>query len=335
MPEPTHKKLRVVKLLEILQQDTDSEHPLATNSLLQRLAELGYTADRRTVARDIEILNAQGYEVMQAKDGKQNAYYIEDRSFSLPELKILIDAVQAASFITDKKSDDLIRKIAALGGSHQAEILTGNIVHFNTRKHTNEHIYYNVSILEEAIRNKLKATFRYFDLDENLNKVYRKDGAVYKTEPIALVFNNDNYYLMTYDPSADNNVRNYRIDRMDSVEILNEKICKEAKAKIRTVSRYTEQVFRMYGGRTEKVTLLFDKKLISTVYDKFGEKTKIKKIDEQYQAVVEVQISPTFWSWVATFKGQMKIAEPAEINAEYRAWIEQLQKNNKLMFVFL
>ena len=116
---------------------------------------------------------------MQVKDGKQNAYYIEDRSFSLPELKILIDAVQAASFITDKKSDDLIRKIAALGGSHQAEILTGNIVHFNTRKHTNEHIYYNVSLLEEAIRNKQKAAFRYFDLDEKLNKVYRRNGAVY------------------------------------------------------------------------------------------------------------------------------------------------------------
>ena len=320
MPEPTHKKLRVVKLLEILQQDTDSEHPLATNSLLQRLAELGYTADRRTVARDIEILNAQGYEVMQVKDGKQNAYYIEDRSFSLPELKILIDAVQAASFITDKKSDDLIKKIAALGGSHQAEILTGNLVHFNTRKHTNEHIYYNVEILEQAVRDKLKATFRYFDLDENLNKVYRRDGAVYKTEPIALVFNNDNYYLMTYDPSADNNVRNYRIDRMDSVEILNEKICKEAKAKIRTVSRYTEQVFRMYGGRTEKVTLQFDKKLMGAVYDKFGEKTKIRKKGEEYSASVEVQISPTFWSWLMTFKGNMIISEPQELANEYQAW---------------
>ena len=325
MPELTHKKLRVVKLLEILQQDTDSEDPIPTNSLLCRLVELGYTADRRTVARDIEILNAQGYEVLQVKDGKQNAYYIEDRSFSLPELKILIDAVQAASFITDKKSDDLIRKIAALGGSHQAEILTGNIVHFNTRKHTNEHIYYNVSLLEEAIRNKLKATFRYFDLDENLNKVYRKDGAVYKTEPIALVFNNDNYYLMTYDTSADNNVRNYRIDRMDSVEILNEKICKEAKAKIRTVSRYTEQVFRMYGGRTEKVTLQFDKKIMGAIYDKFGEKTKIRKKGEEYNASVEVQISPTFWSWLMTFKGNMIISEPQELANEYQAWLSELK----------
>ena len=198
-------------------------------------------------------------------------------------------------------------------------------MHFNTRKHTNEHIYYNVSILEEAIRNKHNASFRYFDLDEKLNKVYRRDGALYQTEPIALVFNNDNYYLMTYDPSTDSDVRNYRVDRMDTVERLPYKISKKAQGKIRTVSKYTEQVFRMYGGRTEKVTLLFDKKLIGTVYDKFGEKTKIRKKDDLYQAVVELQISPTFWSWVATFKGQMRITEPQEMIDEYSAWIEQLQ----------
>ena len=325
MSEPTHKKLRIVKLLEILQQDTDLEHPLGTNELLIRLNELGFKADRHTMTRDIDVLNSQGYEVMLVKSGKQNAYYIEDRSFSLPELKILIDAVQAASFITDKKSDELIQKIAALGGSHQAEVLTGNIVHFNTRKHTNEQIYYNVSVLEQAIRNKQKASFQYFDLDEKLNKVFRKDGEVYLTEPIALVFNNDNYYLMTYDPDADSNVRNYRVDRMDNVEILPEKICKEAKAEIRKVSKYTEQVFRMYGGRTEKVTLQFDKKLIGTIYDKFGEKTKIRKKRDVYSAAVEVQISPTFWSWLTTFKGNMAIAQPQEIADEFKAWINEIQ----------
>ena len=129
MSEPTHKKLRIVKLLEILQQDSDSENPIGTNTLCEKLSAAGIITDRRTIAKDIAVLNEQGYEVMQTKIGRQNAYYIEDRSFSLPELKILIDAVQAASFITDKKSDELIHKIAALGGSHQAEVLTGNIVH--------------------------------------------------------------------------------------------------------------------------------------------------------------------------------------------------------------
>ena len=324
MPETTPKKLRVVKLLEILQQSTDMEHPIGTTELCGKLAELGIIADRRTVAKDIAVLNEQGYEVMQTKLGKQNAYYIEDRSFSLPELKILIDAVQAASFITEKKSSDLISKIAALGGSHQAEILTGNIVHFNTRKHNNEQIYYNVNVLENAIREKEMASFQYFDLDENLNKAYRKDKAIYEVEPIALVFNNDNYYLMSYDPTTDNEVRNYRVDRMDSVQHLDKCICKAAAEKIQTVSKYTEQVFRMYGGRTELVTLQFEKKLIGSIYDKFGEKTRISKCSDEYVVAVEVQISPTFWSWLITFKGQMKLTSPESVIAEYKEWLKDI-----------
>ena len=325
MSEKKHKKLRVLKLLEILQQDSDLENPISTNTLCERLTQAGIKTDRRTIAKDIAVLNEQGYEVMQTKIGKQNAFYIEDRSFSLPELKILIDAVQAASFITEKKSNDLINKIAALGGSHQAEILTSSIIRFNTRKHTNEHIYYTVSMLENAVRCKQQASFRYYDLDEKLNKVYRKEGAVYTVEPIALVFNNDNYYLMAYDPSADNDVRNYRVDRMDNVETLEKKICKEAKAKMRTVSKYTEQVFMMYGGRMKKVTLAFDKKLIGTVYDKFGEKTKIKDDNDKYTAIVDVQVSTTFWSWVAQFKGQMSVAGPKELAIEYEEWIKSIK----------
>lgn len=324
MSETITRKLRVVKLLEILQQNTDMEHPIGTNELCNKLGELGIQADRRTVAKDIAVLNEQGYEVMQTKLGKQNAYYIEDRSFSLPELKILIDAVQAASFITEKKSADLISKIAALGGSHQAEILTGNIVHFNTRKHNNEQIYYNVNVLENAIREKKMASFLYFDLDENLNKAYRKEKAIYEVEPIALVFNNDNYYLMAYDSTTNNEVRNYRVDRMDSVQQLDKCICKAAADKIRTVSKYTEQVFRMYGGRTELVTLQFEKKLIGSIYDKFGEKTNISKCGDEYFVAVEVQISPTFWSWLITFKGQMKLTAPDSVIAEYKEWLKDI-----------
>ena len=324
MSETTTKKMRILKLLEILQQNTDMEHPIGTNELCSKLAELGIHTDRRTIAKDITVLNEQGYEVMQTKLSKQNAYYIEDRSFSLPELKILIDAVQAASFITEKKSADLISKIAALGGSHQAEILTGNIVHFNTRKHNNEQIYYNVNVLENAIRDKKRASFLYFDLDESLNKVYRKNKAIYTVEPIALVFNNDNYYLMTYDPTADNKIRNYRVDRMDSVQQLDDSICKEAADKIQSVSKYTEQVFRMYGGRTELVTLQFEKKLIGSIYDKFGEKTRISKCSDEYVVAVEVQISPTFWSWLITFKGQMKLTSPESVISEYKEWLKDI-----------
>jgi len=323
--EPNNKKLRIVKLLEILQQDSDLDNPIGTNDLCERLSKVGVTTDRRTIAKDIAFLNEQGYEIMQTKISRQNAFYIDDRSFSLAELKILIDAVQAASFITEKKTEDLIKKIAALSGSHQAEILTENIIHFNTRKHTNEHIYYNVNTLEQCIRYKKKASFKYFDLDENRDKEYRKDGEKYITEPVALVFNNDNYYLMKYDKTAENEIKNYRVDRMDSVEMLDNGISKKAGAKIDKVSQYTEQVFRMYGGKTEKLSLVFSKKLIGQVYDKFGEKTDITKDGDCYSADVEVQISTTFWSWVAQFKRQMCVAGSKNLAQEYEEWIKSIK----------
>ena len=140
----------------------------------------------------------------------------------------------------------------------------------------------------------------------------------------ALVFNNDNYYLMSYDPTTDNEVRNYRVDRMDSVQHLDKCICKAAAEKIQTVSKYTEQVFRMYGGRTELVTLQFEKKLIGSIYDKFGEKTNISKCGDEYFVAVEVQISPTFWSWLITFKGQMKLTAPDSVIAEYKEWLKDI-----------
>ena len=118
MSEPNNKKLRIVKLLEILQQDSDLDNPIGTNDLCEQLSKVGVTTDRRTIAKDIAFMNEQGYEIMQTKISRQNAFYIDDRSFSLAELKILIDAVQAASFITEKKTEDLIKKIAALSGSH-------------------------------------------------------------------------------------------------------------------------------------------------------------------------------------------------------------------------
>lgn len=142
MAQDNCQKIKLLKLLELLRQETDEQHPLPTNTLCAKLGAMGITCDRRTLAKDIALLNDQGYEVMWTWVGKAIGYYIEDRSFSVPELKILIDAVQAASFITDKKTAELIDKIADLGGSYRADIMKSNMVCFNTRKHSNEAIYY-------------------------------------------------------------------------------------------------------------------------------------------------------------------------------------------------
>ena len=318
MARENFRKIKLLKLLEMLQQNTDEQHPMTTNSIITALSDMEIPCDRRTLAQDIATLNELDHEIMSTTVGHEKAYYVEERNFSIPELKILIDAVHASSFITKKKSDELISKIAALAGSHRAEVLTRSMVCFNTRKHSNEKIFYNVHELETAILQQKKVLFRYFDLDENGQRVYRRDGHRYVVEPVALVFNEDNYYLTCYSSRHDS-TSNYRIDRMDSVEVLDDACSEKAVALRDQVAQYTEQAFKMFGGQIEDVVLEFDRTLIGAVYDRFGENTKMMTTsDQKCIASVKVQISPVFWGWLFQFAGQMQILSPSHLIGEYK-----------------
>ena len=319
MARDNYRKVKLLKLIELLRQHTDEQNPMTTAQLCTALNEMGIPCDRRVVSQDIDILNEMGYEVMSRMDGHEKTYYIADRSFSVPELKILIDAVHASSFITEKKSADLIEKIAALAGSHRGEVLKRNMVCFNTRKHSNEKILYSVDTLEEAILTQKKVIFLYYDLNEHGERVYRRGGHHYVVEPIALVFNEDNYYLTCYSSRHDS-TSNYRIDRMDSVKIIEEPCCDQAIALRDEVATYTEQVFKMFGGQIEDVVLELERNLIGVVYDKFGENVKmITSGENKIIATVKVQISPTFWGWIFQFGDQMRILSPKTIIDQYAA----------------
>lgn len=312
------QKMKLLRLVELLRQETDEQNPLTTTEILDRLDAAGISCDRRTLYKDIALLNEQGFEVMNCWVSREKGYYIEDRSFSVPELKILIDAVQASSFITEKKTAELIAKIANLGGSHRAELLRGSMVCFNTRKHSNEAIYYNVGALEGAIQQQKQVAFRYFDLKANRGKEYRKEGNSYTVEPVALVFYEDNYYLVGYSAKY-GKTANYRVDRMDQVACMENGISKEALALRTEISSYTEQVFKMYDGPVTEVTLAFDKQLIGVVFDKFGEETRIFETGgDCCQTTVQVQVSPVFWGWLFQFAGQMDILRPESLSAAYK-----------------
>lgn len=136
----TMQKIKLMKLYELLQKETDSEHAISRTVLCQRLIDMGISSNVRTLSKDIDMLNANGYEIMSYLKDKEKFYYVPEHTLTIPEIKILIDAVQAASFVTEKKTAVLVEKVAALGGSHSAELLKSNMVRFNTRKHTNEAI---------------------------------------------------------------------------------------------------------------------------------------------------------------------------------------------------
>ena len=291
---------------------------------------MGISSNVRTLSLDIEVMQDNGFEIMSYLKDKEKFYYVPEHELTVPEIKILIDAVQAASFVTEKKTAELVEKVAALGGSHQAELLKENMVCFNTRKHTNESILYTVDGIEDAIIRRKKIAFNYFHLNEKAERVFVTTGTGekkrYYVEPVALIFNEDNYYLMAYSNRHPERTASYRVDRMDHLEVVEESVLSdEAIAKIDGVAEFTEQAFKMFSGDLEDVVLQFDKSLIGPVFDKFGESTAMMPInDTTCAATVHVQVSPTFYGWLAQFADKMRILSPDHLIYEFRNHIEMI-----------
>ena len=312
------QRIKLVKIVELLKQESSEDNPLCTSDIAEKAAEMGVFIDRRTLSKEVDFLNTQGFDIKSRNVGHQKAYYMEKRDFSVPELKILIDAVQAASFITDSQTKEFTDKIADLGGSRKSEILKENVVCFNTTKHTNEEIYRNVSALEKALTGKKQASFYYFDRNEDGQKVYRKEKKRYVVEPMALIFTDDNYYLMTWNAKY-KGITNYRVDRMDEVAVEKAVVSEKALMDDSDIAAFRQQAFKMYGGEQADVVLEFDEKLIGVVHDKFGEDTKmIRTSPGKCVASVKVQIAPTFWGWLFQFVGEMRIISPDPLMEEYK-----------------
>lgn len=315
MANSKKSKVKLIKLYEILRTETDSDHALTTYDLMERMQELGIVCDRRTISDDIENLNSVGMNVKVTRIGHKKAYYVDDNMFSLPELKILIDAVQAASFIPEQMSDELIDKIAALGGSYRSEVLQGNRIAFNTRKHSNKDILRIVDVINKAISEHKKISFYYYDLNENKEKVYRKGKRRYKESPAALVFNDDNYYVVCYS-SKHRKQLNYRVDRMDMVRVDEEIAAPETELLAYSLPEYTKQAFRMFSGEPQEVILHFDRSILGQIYDQFGEETKVFVLKNGLlEATVQAQISPTLLGWLFQFNDMLSVVAPQEVRA--------------------
>lgn len=305
-----NQKIKLLRIMEFLRSESEAGKPVSTSQIIYYLKSLNISCDRRTLYKDMDLLIESGANIVKTELGRENAYYINEVSFSIAEVKTLIDAVQAANFVPADKTIELVEKLLAYTGVRRSEIVRENIIFYNNHKHSNEGIFENIEQLEFAIRQRKQVSFYYFDLDEKRNRVYRKEKKRYITDPVALVFNEDNYYLVAYSQKYQSAV-NYRVDRMDTVEIEDESICEEALIKKRKTETYTEQVFKMYNGETETVTLEFAPDKLGVVYDKFGENIEIRHADKGWLKIkIAVQISPTFWGWIYQLGKSIKIVSP-------------------------
>lgn len=319
-----YNRIRPLKIWEILQRETDGDHPMGTEELRAKLAECGIQAHRTTIYEDIKLLNDWGYEVMVHR-GRSNQYYVEDRQFSSPEIHILMDAVQAASFITRKKTAELVDKIADLAGSQKGLVLKKNIVQFNTTKSTNESIYYSVNEIVTAINNRQKIIFLYFDYNEKHERVYRRNGHHYVVSPVATVFDDGHYYLVIYDKRY-NKISHYRIDRMDKVEIIDEPIDSLPDELGFDISTHKKQLFGMFSGEDRTVHLEMSRYLMDAVFDLFGEQTEITLHGEdKMRFSAEVQVSDLFFGWCSSFGQNLTILGPEDIKERYTAYLDSLK----------
>lgn len=326
MVKENNQKIKLLKVFEILRHESDEDSPLTTNEILFKLKELGICCDRRTLYSDINLLNACGYEIVKVRS-KRNKYYVLNREFDIPELKILIDAVHAAPFITEKKSDVLIGKIAALAGQYRAGLLKQDIVCFGTAKHTNEKIFYHIDTINNCILSDKKVSFLYFDYGTDGARIYRKEGKRYAVNPVSLVFSNDNYYLVCYSDKYEN-ISDYRVDRMDEVKEEAEEITDSPVRNRFDKNKFRRQVFSMFVGEPAEVEIVAENDLTNVIIDKFGENIKMTPCGGNcFQINVKVQPSPTFYSWCCAFGNKLKVISPQSVIDEIKSHIAAVSEN--------
>lgn len=324
MAKNTDSSIKLLVLYDILLKSTDEEHALSTNEIIEELKERGISVSRKVLPSDIDLLNKYGYEICSYVK-KSRYYYAVHQLFDTAEITMLADVIKASK-LTETRKETIINKLYSTIGMYK-DTATDNIIFLETKKYGNSSIIYNIDAIETAIKQKKKVSFLYYRLDENKNKVYNKDKKRYVFNPLSLIWSKDNYYLLCYDDRHDGTSR-YRIDKMENVRVESEPILEKDEFKNFDSETYRKQVFSMFGGELEKVTIQFDKELLSDVYDKFGTDIQIQKTNNgALKATIEIQVSKTFFLWVIGTLGKVKIIEPSQVAEKFGSFVKQITDN--------
>ena len=317
MPRGANQKIKVLYLMKMLLENTDDQHGMTLAEISGALRELGVEAERKTLYDDLEVLRQFGLDVEQRKEDGTVRYHVVSREFELPELKLLVDAVQSSKFITHKKSGELIKKIEGFASRYEGQQLQRQVFVANRIKTMNESIYYAVDKLHEAINSSVRVSFLYFGWNEKKEKQLRHDGARIVVSPWALTWDDENYYLIAYD-SADGKVKHYRVDKMLDILLTDEKRDGAALFRDFDMALYSKKTFGMYGGKEETVRLLCSNSMAGIIIDRFGQDVPFIKADDGHFTVyVKVYTSPLFFTWLMNFGPDVRIVSPENVRDDF------------------
>ena len=318
MPKGTNQKLKLYYLAKIMVKMTDDEHFLTMPQIKERLEECGITADRKSLYDDMEALRTLGIDVILEQVGRNYYYHVGSKHFEIAELKLLVDAIQSSKFITEKKSNELIKKLTGLVSEYEAMQLKRQVEVQGRIKTMNESIYYIVDEIHTAISTNRRIQFEYLKWNLNKELVPRKEG-LYEVSPWALTWDDENYYLIAFDAEADK-IKHYRVDKMRNIRIMDDRRLGKEHFKAFDMASYSKMNFGMFGGTETKVKLKFKNDLGGVLIDRFGKDISIRKSDEEgwSETSVDVAISDQFFGWLFALSDGVIIASPEDVKDRYR-----------------
>ena len=308
-----NQKLKLLYLIKIFTEDTDDQHALTLPQIVEKLGAYGISAERKTLYQDFELLRDFGFDIIGQQARRNFYYHMGNRRFELPELKLLVDSVQSAKFITDKKSNTLIKKLEGMVSKYEARKLQRQVIISGRIKAMNESIYYNVDKLHEAIGTDRQIRFKYFRWNIKKEMELRKDGAWYQVSPWALMWDDENYYLVGYD-AEDGKIKHYRVDKMWRISVADRKREGKEQFKAFNMPRYTKSLFGMFGGEEVKVTLEAENGMVGILLDRFGKDIPVKPVDaDHFRTSVVVAVSSQFLGWIMALGDGVRIIGPDKV----------------------
>ena len=320
------QKLKLLYLIKIFTEDTDDQHALTLPQIVEKLGAYGISAERKTLYQDFELLRDFGFDIIGQQARRNFYYHMGNRRFELPELKLLVDSVQSAKFITDKKSNALIKKLEGMVSKYEARKLQRQVIISGRIKAMNESIYYNVDKLHEAIGTDRQIRFKYFRWNINKEMELRKDGAWYQVSPWALMWDDENYYLVGYD-AEDGKIKHYRVDKMWRISVADRKREGKEQFKAFNMPRYTKSLFGMFGGEEVKVTLEAENGMVGILLDRFGKDIPVKPLDaDHFRTSVVVAVSSQFLGWIMALGDGVKIIGPDKVVDRMKEEIRLISK---------
>lgn len=326
VPRGTNQKFKLYRLAQIMLEKTDDEHYITMPEIMSELGKYEITADRKSIYNDLRDLEVLGIEVEGEPIGNRYHYHVVNRPFELPELKLLVDAIQSSKFITERKTNTLIKKLEKQVSRYDAVKLQRQVFVSGRIKTMNESIYYTVDAIHNAISENRKIHFQYYQWNVKKEMELRHNGEYYHISPWGLTWDNENYYLVGFD-SAVGQIKHYRVDKMLHIQMSEEKREGKEYFKKLDMAEYSNKSFGMFGGKEQQVKLLVANQFAGVIIDRFGKNVIMVPADEKYFTVhVDVHVSKQFLGWVISLGDGVKILAPDEVVEQMREEVERLRR---------